>query len=174
MMHSPGSVAFSIFGLDVMWYGLLIGGGFLLATVISYLRAPKHNIKPDFILDLVIWMVPSAMIGARAYYVIFSWSDYAGDWRKILDIRSGGLAVHGGLILCFLVGYFVCRHYKQGFVRAIFSMKRRTVRRRIFRGRRSSTASATTRPSCMNRSGASACSGSCSGSTTTSAVLTAK
>ena len=48
-MHSPGSVAFRIFGLDVMWYGLLIGGGFLLATIISYLRAPKHQIKPDFI-----------------------------------------------------------------------------------------------------------------------------
>ena len=53
-MHSPGSVAFRIFGLDVMWYGLLIGGGFLLATIISYLRAPKHQIKSDFILDLVI------------------------------------------------------------------------------------------------------------------------
>jgi len=116
-MHSPGSVAFRIFGLDVMWYGLLIGGGFLLATIISYLRAPKHQIKSDFILDLVIWMIPAAIVGARAYYVIFSWSDYAGDWKKILDIRSGGLAVHGGLILCFLVGYFVCKHYKQGFVR---------------------------------------------------------
>ena len=116
-MHSPGSVAFRIFGLDVMWYGLLIGGGFLLATIISYLRAPKHQIKPDFILDLVIWMIPAAIVGARAYYVIFSWSDYAGDWKKILDIRSGGLAIHGGLILCFLVGYFVCKHYKQGFVR---------------------------------------------------------
>ena len=116
-MHSPSSVAFRIFGLDVMWYGLLIGGGFLLATIISYLRAPKHQIKPDFILDLVIWMIPAAIVGARAYYVIFSWSDYAGDWKKILDIRSGGLAIHGGLILCFLVGYFVCKHYKQGFVR---------------------------------------------------------
>ena len=116
-MHSPGSVAFRIFGLDVMWYGLLIGGGFLLATIISYLRAPKHQIKSDFILDLVIWMIPAAIVGARAYYVIFSWSDYAGDWKKILDIRSGGLAIHGGLILCFLVGYFVCKHYKQGFVR---------------------------------------------------------
>ena len=42
-MHSPGSVAFSVFGLDVMWYGLLIGGGFLLATLISYRRAPRHD-----------------------------------------------------------------------------------------------------------------------------------
>lgn len=65
-MVSPGRVAFSLFGLDVMWYGLLIGCGFLIATLISYKRAPLHQVKPDFILDLVIWMIPSAIIGARA------------------------------------------------------------------------------------------------------------
>lgn len=117
-MHSPGSVAFSLFGLDIMWYGILIGFGFLLATAICYFRASKHDIRPDFILDLVIWMIPSAIIGARAYYVIFSWENYAGDLTKIFDIRGGGLAVHGGLILCFLVGYFVCRHGKQSFIKA--------------------------------------------------------
>ena len=115
-MIAPDRVAFTIFGLDVMWYGLLIGGGFLLAALIAYKRAPKHGIKPDFILDLVIWMVPAAIIGARAYYVIFSWEDFSGDWSKIFDVRSGGLAIHGGLILCFLVGYFVCRHCKQSFI----------------------------------------------------------
>lgn len=117
-MHSPGSVAFSIFGLDIMWYGILIGFGFLLATAICYFRAPKHDIRPDFMLDLIIWIIPSAIIGARAYYVIFSWENYAGDWSKIFDVRGGGLAVHGGLILCFIVGYFVCRHEKQSFVKA--------------------------------------------------------
>ena len=116
VMIAPDRVAFTIFGLDVMWYGLLIGGGFLLAALIAYKRAPKHGIKPDFILDLVIWMVPAAIIGARAYYVIFSWEDFSGDWSKIFDVRSGGLAIHGGLILWFLVGYFVCRHCKQSFI----------------------------------------------------------
>ncbi len=116
-MQSPGKVAFSIFGLDVAWYGVLIGFGFLLATYISYKRAERHDIRPDFLLDLIIWMIPSAIVGARAYYVIFQWDEYAWDWGKILDVRGGGLAVHGGLLLCFLVGYFVCRHYKQGFVK---------------------------------------------------------
>ena len=54
-MIAPDRVAFTLFGLDVMWYGLLIGFGFLLATLISYKRAPKHGIEPDFILDLIIW-----------------------------------------------------------------------------------------------------------------------
>ena len=115
-MIAPDRVAFTIFGLDVMWYGLLIGAGFLLVTLISYKRAPKHGIEPDFILDLIIWMIPSAIIGARAYYVIFSWDEFSGNLAKIFDIRGGGLAVHGGLILCFFVGFFVCRHYKQIFI----------------------------------------------------------
>lgn len=115
-MHSPGKIAFSIFGLDVAWYGILIGFGFLLATLISYKRAPKHGINPDFILDLILWMIPAAIIGARAYYVIFQWDYYAGDWAKIFDVRGGGLAIHGGLILCFLVGYFVCRRHKESFL----------------------------------------------------------
>lgn len=115
-MRAPDPIAFTIFGLDIMWYGILIGTGFLLAAAISYKRAPKHRIEPDFLVDLVIWMIPSAIIGARAYYVIFSWDEFAGDIKSIFAIRNGGLAIHGGLILCFLVGYFVCRHYKQGFI----------------------------------------------------------
>jgi len=116
-MVSPGRVAFSVFGIDVMWYGLLIGLGFMVATLISYKRAPRLGIRPDFVLDLIIWMIPSAIIGARAYYVIFEWKNrFADDWTKIFDIRSGGLAIHGGLILCFIVGYFLCRHYKENFL----------------------------------------------------------
>lgn len=117
-MIAPDRVAFSLFGVDVMWYGLLIGIGFMLATLISYVRARRHGVDPDFILDLVIFMIPTAIIGARAYYVIFSWEQYAGDWAKIMDIRSGGLAIHGGLIACFTVAYFVCRYKKVGFLNA--------------------------------------------------------
>ena len=102
-MRAPDPVAFSIFGLDIMWYGLLIGLGFLLAIGISYYRAPRYNIDPDFILTLTIWIIPAAVIGARLYYVIFRWSYFAGDLSRILDIRSGGLAIHGGLIASFIV-----------------------------------------------------------------------
>ena len=117
-MTAPDPVAFSIFGLDIMWYGTLIGVGFMLAVAISYYRAPKYNIEPDFILTLTIWTIPAAIIGARLYYVIFSWDNYADNLSKILDIRSGGLAIHGGLILSFTVGYFLCKYYKVKFLDA--------------------------------------------------------
>ena len=108
-MIAPDPVLFTVFGIDIMWYGALIGTGFLLAIAISYYRAPKFGIDRDFILTLTIWIIPSALIGARLYYVIFSWDNYSDDLSKILDVRNGGLAVHGGLILSFIVGYFLCK-----------------------------------------------------------------
>ena len=115
-MIAPNPVAFNLFGIDIMWYGTLIGIGFMIAIAISYYRAPKFGVEPDFILTLTIGIVPAALIGARAYYVIFNWERYAGDIEKILNIRAGGLAVHGGLILCFIVGYVLCKYYKENFL----------------------------------------------------------
>ena len=111
-MQAPNPIAFSIMGFDVRWYGVLVGLGFALGILIGYLRAPKLNIKPDHVLDFCIWMIPFSIIGARAYYVIFEWENYAGDIKKILDIRSGGLAIHGGLIVGIIVCILVCRYHK--------------------------------------------------------------
>jgi len=115
-MTSPGPVAFTIFGIDIMWYGLLIGLGFVLAIIICYKRAPKHGIESDHILDFAIWLIPFSIIGARLYYVIFSWDLYSGNLKSILDIRGGGLAIHGGIIAGLIVAILVCRHYKIQFL----------------------------------------------------------
>ena len=115
-MTSPGPVAFTVFGIDVMWYGILVASAFCLAIMLCYFRAPKHQIQPDHVLDFAIWMIPFAIIGARLYYVLFNWKDYAGDIHAILAIRSGGLAIHGGLFAGIIVGILVCRHYKINLV----------------------------------------------------------
>lgn len=109
-MPVPNPVAFTIFGIDIMWYGILICIGMLLATFITYKRAPRHGIESDKVLDYVLVCIPAGIIGARLYYVVFNWNYYAGDFHRIIDIRSGGLAIHGGLlfglgaavILCFI------------------------------------------------------------------------
>ena len=108
-MTSPGRVAFTVFGIDIMWYGILIGLGFVLAVVISYRRAPLHHIESENILDFALWMIPLSIIGARAYYVIFDWDLYRGDPMSVFNIRAGGLAIHGGLIVGVIVGLCFCR-----------------------------------------------------------------
>ena len=116
LMVSPGRVCFTVFGIDIMWYGVLIGIGFILATVISYKRAPRLGIKPDHFIDVMIWLIPAAIIGARAYYVIFNWDMYAGNWASIFNTRNGGLAVHGGILLGIIAVYIVSRIDSEDFL----------------------------------------------------------
>ena len=118
-MVSPGRVAFTLFGIDVMWYGVLIGTGFVLATLVTMWRAKYHELDSDLFTDLVIGIIPAAIIGARAYYVLFSWQNYVGDWKSVFSIRQGGLAIHGGLIAGFLVAYFICKHKKVSYLATI-------------------------------------------------------
>ena len=114
-MQSPNPIAFTIAGIDIRWYGILIGVAFLLAIYISYLRAPKFGIVQDDILDLTIFLIPCSIIGARAYYVIFSYDNYRGNFIQMLNLRAGGLAIHGGIIAGVIVSYIVAKRKKIKF-----------------------------------------------------------
>lgn len=91
-------VAFEIFGLSVRWYGIIISLGMLIATLVALREAKRFDMNEENIIDLLIFAIPSAIIGARLYYVIFKWEAYGGDILKMINIRSGGLAIHGGII----------------------------------------------------------------------------
>ncbi|NLD19301.1 MAG: prolipoprotein diacylglyceryl transferase [Clostridiales bacterium] len=111
-MPIPEPVAFTIFNIDIMWYGVLITAGIILATFICYKRAPRHDLSGDQLLNMVIISVPVGIIGARLYYVVFNWSDYAGDFLKIINTRGGGLAIHGALIFGFAAAAILCIIWK--------------------------------------------------------------
>lgn len=112
-MQAPDPVAFTIFGIDIMWYGVLIACAMGLAVLISCYRAPIHGLTSDKMLNFCLICIPSGVIGARIYYVIFNWDYFAGDLSHIFNTRSGGLAIHGGLIFGFLAGAVLCRFWKE-------------------------------------------------------------
>ena len=111
-MPVPDPVAFTVFHIDIMWYAILISCGIILATVICCVRAPKHGLTSDHILNFVIICVPAGIIGARLYYVLFHWDWYAGDFFDIINIRAGGLAIHGGLIAGLGTAALLCYFWK--------------------------------------------------------------
>ncbi len=111
-MTAPDPVAFTIFHIDIMWYAILITTGMVLAVLISCKRAPKHELTADQILNFVIISIPMGIIGSRLYYVIFNWPQYAGDFFKIINIREGGLAIHGALIFGFGTAAILCLIWK--------------------------------------------------------------
>lgn len=108
-------VAFRIFGIEVAWYGILISLGILFGILVATYRAKKEGLYDDIIMDLALVAVPVSVIGSRIYYVLFSWEFYRQNPREILNIRKGGLAIHGAIIAGILVGYLFCRYKKIGF-----------------------------------------------------------
>ncbi|CEO27281.1 prolipoprotein diacylglyceryl transferase [Paraclostridium sordellii] len=108
-------VAFTIFGIDVMWYGILMAIGMILGTLIALKEAKRVGIKEDNILDLAIIAIPVGLICARLYYVIFNWEYYASNPYQVFNFRGGGMAIHGALIGGVLAGYLFSRYKKINF-----------------------------------------------------------
>ena len=94
----PNPVAFTVFGKDIYWYGIIIALGFLLAVIYMMRRAPVFGLTQDDVLDMILWAAPIGVVCARLYYCIFYWELYADDPISILYIWEGGLAIYGGII----------------------------------------------------------------------------
>ncbi len=104
-------VAFSIGNFSVYWYAVIIVTGLVLAVLYAFRRADFFGIKKDPMFDVVLVGLVCSMIGARAYYVIFSWQDYDSFWDMI-NIRDGGIAIYGAVIGAFLSGALACKWRK--------------------------------------------------------------
>ena len=94
----PSPVAFTVFGKDIYWYGIIIASGFLLAVLYMLHRAKDFGVTQDDVLDMILWAVPIGVVCARLYYCIFYWELYEDDPISMLYIWEGGLAIYGGII----------------------------------------------------------------------------
>ncbi len=92
----------------VHYYGIILVVGALLGGYLAVLEARRRNLDPDLVWDALIWVLIFGVIGARLYHVFtpmpsmaergFSTADYLADWRKIVNIRNGGLGIPGGVL----------------------------------------------------------------------------
>lgn len=109
------SVAFRIGPISVHWYGIIIGSAIFLALYLAIREAKRLGIDPNHFVDVVMYGVPAAIIGARIYYVTFRWEYYSQNPGEIIAIWQGGLAIHGALIGAFLAGLIYSRVKKISF-----------------------------------------------------------
>ena len=89
---------FELFGFSIRYYGIIIAVGLLLAVIYGLRRKKQFGLKEDDILDGVLWIVPFAILCARAYYCIFSWNEFKDDPISVLYIWQGGIAIYGGVL----------------------------------------------------------------------------
>ena len=113
-------IAFSVFGWDVHWYGVIIACGFLLAVAYCYWRAPRFGVDQEKLIDMLFFAVPLCIIGARAYYVIFNPAvcfnaDGSFSLYNTIAIWDGGLAIYGAIIMAILTVAVYCKVRRQNF-----------------------------------------------------------
>ncbi|MGN0368872.1 MAG: prolipoprotein diacylglyceryl transferase [Wujia sp.] len=113
---------FSVFGFEIKFYGIIIALGFLFAFFIIGKEAKRTGQNEEMYLDLMLWMMIPSIIGARLYYVLFSWKDYFQKGRGIgetlldlINIRNGGLAIYGGVIAGVIVLIVFCKKKQASF-----------------------------------------------------------
>lgn len=102
-------VAFQIGDISVTWYGILITLGILLAMVFAMTQCKKFGIIPDKLIDVTLGGVIGGIVGARLYYVAFSWDTFKDDLGSIFKTWEGGMAIYGGLIGAILVGALIVK-----------------------------------------------------------------
>ncbi|TCS91252.1 prolipoprotein diacylglyceryl transferase [Keratinibaculum paraultunense] len=102
-------VAFKIFGIEIMWYGILIAIGVVLGAILALREAERIGIGEDNLIDLLLYAIPLALIGARIYYVAFTWDYFKQNPKEILNFRGGGLAIHGAIIASIIVAIVFSR-----------------------------------------------------------------
>lgn len=88
----------SIFGFEVAYYGIIIGSAILIGFLIAMSEAKRTKQNPEDYLDMGMIGVVMGIVGARLYYVIFSWDMYKDNLLEIFNLRGGGLAIYGGVI----------------------------------------------------------------------------
>ena len=116
-------VAFTIFGRDVAWYGVIISFGMVLAFLLALKHAKNEGVSTDDLLDITIFTVIFSIIGARFYYVITSLDSYIveGNFLETLKgmvaIWNGGLAIYGGIIAGAITVFVICRIKKLNYAK---------------------------------------------------------
>jgi phosphatidylglycerol:prolipoprotein diacylglycerol transferase len=94
---TPNPILISIGSVSIRWYGVLIVAGFLLGAFLALREARRQGWNPDHFLNVLLVVMPAALVGARLYYVLFNWSYYQQHMGEIPATWLGGLAFHGGL-----------------------------------------------------------------------------
>ena len=111
---NPDPIAVHI-GHGIYWYGIILAIGLLAGVMLASRQARRYGLTEDNVLDIVLWAVPSCIIGARLYYVIFYLDLYRNadgslNFGEMVAVWDGGLAIYGAVIAGVIVAFFYTRH----------------------------------------------------------------
>lgn len=110
---------FNVFGFEIAFYGCTMATGILAGYLLAAREAKRTGQNPEDYLDMLLYAVFFALVGARLYYVAFQWDYYSKDLIQILNVRQGGLAIYGGIIGAFATVYFFAKKRNLSWLRML-------------------------------------------------------
>lgn len=99
----------TVFNFDIAYYGIAIAFGMLMGILIASWQAKRIGVNPEHVMDVAMYGIVFGVIGARIYYVAFSWDMYKDDLKSIFNLREGGLAIYGGVIAAIITVIVFCK-----------------------------------------------------------------
>jgi len=108
-------VAISLGPIDVRWYAIFILSGMIFGIGLVYWLAAKRGLDPEFALDMVPWVIVLGVVGARGYYILLKWDYYVEHPEEALNIRLGGMTIHGAIVAGVLTVIVLCRRNGEPF-----------------------------------------------------------
>ena len=115
-------VAFYLLGRPIYWYGIIIALGVMVGIYLAMRYAKALGYDEEMVIDFCLLAIPMGIVGARLYYVIFSWEDYSKNLIDIIKIWEGGLAIYGVVIGGLLSAYIFARRRKIDFWALVTSL----------------------------------------------------
>lgn len=110
--YHPNSIAFEIFGIQIHWYGVLIGLGVICGLLVILQLAKKYKVKGETILDLTFYSILFGIIGARLFYVLYNLDYFIRHPLESFMIWKGGVASHGMILFGITAIWIYCRKKK--------------------------------------------------------------
>lgn len=111
--HLPKGI--TIGGFTIAFYGMIIAAGMLSGLWLACHQAKRTGQKKEVYTDFAIYAIIFSLIGARLYYVAFSWENYKDDLLQIFNTRGGGMAIYGAVIAAVLTAIIYCKVKKYNF-----------------------------------------------------------
>ncbi len=105
----------TIGGFTIAFYGIIMAASMMAGLWIACLQAKRTGQNKETYMDFAIYGIIFSLIGARLYYVIFSWDAYKDDLLQIFNTRGGGMALYGSVIAGILTAIIYCRVKKYNF-----------------------------------------------------------
>lgn len=106
----------TVFGIMIAFYGIIIACGMLGGLLLARWQAKRTGQNPEIYMDYALFGILFAIIGARLYYVAFSWDAYKDNLLEIFNTRGGGMAIYGGVIAAVITAIVYCRVKKYKFL----------------------------------------------------------